>query len=242
MPDSAVAHLTSLREETWSLRGLLAVGVLPFSLLFPSLDLSFQAKLLAIAGTELVWWLVWLVKSGRLVLPSGSRKVVAFAFRVDREGLRNYERILASLRRTLLEAKIPIGVVRVDPAVIRCRQDAERYVQRQRVEGVFWGESRYGTEDGEKKLKFQLSLTTQVIQIRRELFDGYLRDLGLLLWNKWTIDELNELKDVEALSEDFTEVVLGLVSIHLLLEGKEKVLRSCFLSSWSHFAGSRRLA
>jgi len=44
-----------------------------------------------------------------------------------------------------------------------------------------------------------------------------------LFLNKWTINELDELKDVETLSEDFTEVVLGLVSIHLLLEGREGV-------------------
>lgn len=223
MADFHVTDLTSLREDAWSVRGLLAVGVLPFSLLLPSVDLSFQVKLLTIAVAELVWGFVWAVKSGRLILPAGSRKLVAFALRVDREGLRNYERILSSLRRTLLEANIPIDVVRVDPAVIHCRQDAERYVQKQPVEGVFWGESRYGAEDGQKKLKFQLSLTTQVVQIRRELLEGYLRDLSLLLLNKWTIDELNELKDVETLSEDFTEIVLGLVSIHLLFEGKESV-------------------
>jgi hypothetical protein len=247
-----VELISALGSRTWTRSGYLAIAVGIASLdLLHAIPISapVQLRWTGLFVLELSWLAIWAWRSGRLIVPKLGTRTVAFCFRVDSEGVRRYERVLSGIRRRLSGLGLPIRVLRLDSAVIVDRDDAHKFAARQRVDLLIWGECQYGTTDG-KKVSRYLTNATVARQLRVEHVDSYLRDLNLLVsGRKWTIEELNDLRDVDVLTADFFEVSLGIVSIHLMMDGEadaamsllEQVIREPAQVSASSTPGVLRL-
>ena len=169
------------------------------------------------------WFLVWLFGSRRILLPHPSKKTVVFSFKVDREGERNYKRVLSEIQNQFdqlgLSSRIRVFVGA--PDLIANRPGAHRYRDRWDVDLVVWGESLYGYLEEEKVLQFKVMHTTRVSGGSAQDSENYWSEIGLFVANrKWTIKELNELKDVVVVADEFFETILGIIGINLWVKNE----------------------
>ena len=171
----------------------------------------------------LVWFLVWLFGSRRILLPRPSKRTVVFSFKVDREGERNYKRVLSEIQSQFdqlgLSSRIRVLIGASD--LIANRPAAHRYRDRWDVDLVVWGKSLYGYLQEKKVLQFQVMHTTRVSGGSAKGLENYLSEVGLFVANrKWTINELNELKDVVVVADEFFETILGIIGINLWVKSE----------------------
>jgi tetratricopeptide (TPR) repeat protein len=218
-----IDFISALGSRAWTTGGGIAIAVAIATLdlihVIPG-SIPIQLRWTGILVMELCWLALWAWRSGRLVLPKAGTRTVAFCFRVDSEAERGYERVLSGIRLRLAGLRLPIRILRLDSAIIIDKDDALRFVQRQPIDLLIWGQCQYGTTDGKKESRYLVN-ASMARQIRTDTFRLYVNDLNLLVkGRKWTIEELNDLRDVDVLTADLVEVALGIVSIHLMMDGE----------------------
>lgn len=169
----------------------------------------------------LLWLVAWLIGSGRLPIPRGGKTIV-LAIDLEVEVERNFGRIFQSLVTTIADLQLsqPMRLRRIDPAVVQTTSRAEWYLKNFHVAEVIWGRALAGKASNRQIQKFEVHWLWWLPSDSKQTAEAVLADLKLLEHGRtWTIEEVNELVDVEVLAEDFLEMSLAIIGILLLMEG-----------------------
>jgi len=182
------------------------------------------AKFLLVAEPTVAigWLFCWLIGSGRFLIPRRGKTIV-FAIDLEVEAERNFGRIFQSLRAALsdLELAQPLTLKRIGPDIVRDTKDANSYVKNHAVSQVIWGRALAGKANNEQIQKLEVYWLWRLPGDKNVDPEAVLADLKLLeRGKKWTIEEVNELVDIEIVAEDFLEMSLAILAILSLIDGK----------------------
>lgn len=192
---------------TWQIQALLKL---------PTSWLSAIAFLVSI-----VWLIWWLIGSGRIPVPRRGKTIV-FAIDLEVEVERNFGRIFQGLMRAVADLSLsqPLRLRRIDPAIVQTTSRAEWYLKNFHAAEVIWGRALAGKAANRQIHRFEVHWLWCLPSDSNQTAETVLADLKLLEHGrKWTIEEVNELVDVEVLAEDFLEMSLAIIGILLLMEG-----------------------
>jgi|GEM_PF-1744864 len=165
----------------------------------------------------------WLFISGRIIIPSHTRKTIALCFEVEKEATKNFQRTIAQLRRKLgdLDLKKQVCVKLVASDLIPDQPTAHRYRERHGIDIVVWGKVFHGKENEVTITKFELSHTVVLSSGVKQNLKLFLADLSLvLLGRKWSIVETNELLELKVVAREFFETCMVLAGIYYYADGR----------------------
>ncbi|MCI0532353.1 MAG: hypothetical protein L0Y74_10490 [candidate division Zixibacteria bacterium] len=210
-------------------RGLIVVAILIFTfftlLLFPglaALDLkpSTPLKTSTISIAELIWLIVWFVKSYRIPFFG---KHLRIAIRLD--GLDSTEEDKREIQQQILKqasywdmgnkinfVELPKDVKFLTP------KEAEDYVWKRNLDLLIWGDIRKGNVSAQEMTAFKFNFTYNYLSpADNRVRNMVAQDVALALMNRrWYIRKQNSLIDVDIVAKNVLEASTFIVGLCLL--------------------------
>jgi hypothetical protein len=110
-----------------------------------------------VTGAGIIIWLVyWILKTGRLLLPTNKYTVV-FCVKTDDKSDKHYSKVIQKLRSEIdsLNISSTLHFIEIAPDIIESKHDAESYRETRQVDLVIWGNAYTETVDGKIVVNFR---------------------------------------------------------------------------------------
>jgi tetratricopeptide (TPR) repeat protein len=184
--------------------------------------LSIPYKPIVTGFVLIIWMSFWVLKTGRLLLPTNKYTVV-FCVKTDDKSEKHYSKVIQKLRSEIdnLNVSSTLHFIEIAPDIIKSRLDAERYRETQQVDLVIWGNAYTETADGKIVVNFRLNFTFRISENLKPKLILFAVDLLLFTGTKkWIIDTDNTLYEEIRVANYFKEACLYIIGIYLLTDNR----------------------
>lgn len=223
-PKDIVDYLISFwphRKTKWGLLvGLVLIISLWLKYLFPYYQtyeqLFYTITFISIIGFPLFWF----IHSGRIILPTSTKYTIVFCLRAGDARSAKYIQNTLSILKTELDKLDLLGKFRfmtIGHDIIRKREEAHNYREKQNVDLIIWGEIFSGSKAEKevcdfKSLFFTYRIPTHIL--KANLIDLFSMDINIALVHRdWNIYELNSLPDTERISGHLFEIIMFVIGV-----------------------------
>ncbi|NQV18642.1 MAG: hypothetical protein HQ534_08885 [Armatimonadetes bacterium] len=176
-------------------------------------------KILFFIFIFILTYLIWLFRSGRLIIPSKKLKV-AVALSPDNiasDSILTKTLLMTNSKLKSLNLLDNIHIFKIGTDLFNTNKDAEKYLKRKKINLVIHGNIHYGKK--ENKVIFNLkdfSFSYYIPQVPRNpgSMNMIKKDINLMLTHRnWIVEESNSLSGSEAIATNFVEILLSIIGI-----------------------------
>src|SRR3990170_3437728 len=164
-------------------------------------------------------FLFWFFYSGRIILPSSKYTVVFCLKEQNAKSAKHIQNTLSILNTELdkLDLLGKFRFITIGHDIIRKREEAHNYREKQNVDLIIWGEIFFAPKAEKevcdfKHLSFTYKIPTSIL--KANLIDLFTKDINIALVHRdWNIYEVNSLPDTEKISGHLSEIIMFVIGV-----------------------------